>query len=307
MARKISIDATGIIIDGNVNFIDLLEELNGNIINSNSEKITKLGLLPDRNADYIKGFVRTTKISGIPPKEEPNEGTYSPLDLDGQEGLGYSNVFLFHPDSSVLLYQFEKNGCYLPTFIKYINSFSQRNGLISSESLIRNVIVLRPGALERLSDYELNKSIEFTILNPRRERQNILDSEHSIGGAIEEGQDLNADELTIKYNMRGSRIEGMPSAHISRLIRNLQHLMTNVIGREENQISKLKVEGYLRDPESDRLYRDEIDLLTDKFKAHIYVSEPRIKNNTLISEKILELESLFANRRSESTSLEFGV
>lgn len=303
--KKKSIDFTGITIgnDG-ISFEDILFLINGNTLINDIDKSVKIGLSKTVDDGIILGFVKTTKKSGIPPAHDLSKDEYEKLKLSENQGLGYSNVFLYIKRYKILMYQFEQMGCYLPTFIDSIRKLVNTSEDFEGSLLINNSIVLRKEAMERILSFDRHRSIEFTILNPKAGLNNLLEENDALSANLNEADELNANELTIKYSLKGKRIEGMHSRVISGTLSKLTNLMG--IRRPDgfNTVTKIEVEGYLRDPSSDKEYRDSIDLVTDKFKKVIIIEEPRVKGDTQIFEKMVELEKLYNRIKNELEELE---
>jgi hypothetical protein len=303
--KKKSIDATGITIgNDNLLFENVLDMLDGQTIINDIDRTVTVGLSSSSNTDIVLGYVKTTKKSGIPPAHDLAKDEYEKLKLTATQGLGYSNVFLYIKEYNILLYQFEQMGCYLPTFVDSVRKWVSNSDELEGNLLIKNSIVLRKEAMERILSFDRHRSIEFTILNPKAGLNNHLEENDALISNVNEADDLNANELTVKYSLKGNRIEGMPSSIISEKLTKLSNFMGIRRPDGYNTVTKIEVEGYLRDPSSDKEYRDSIDLITDKFKKAIVIDEPRVKGDTQIREKTTELENLYNKIQREIADLE---
>lgn len=308
MAKKTkSIDATGISIGNEgLTFEGLLKLVNGEIILNDSDKTITVGLSKSKDDNIVLGFVKTTKKSGIPPAHDVSNGEYEKLRLSKSQGLGYSNVFLYIKDKQILLYQFEQMGCYLPTFIDSLRKWGNQTKKLKDNLLIKNSIVLRKEAMERILSFDRHRSVEFTILNPKSGISNFLDQHDALTANIDEADEFNANELKVKYALKGNKVEGMPSRKISEFLTKLTDLMGIRRPDGYNTIKKIIVEGYLRDPSSDKEFKESIDIVADKFKKSIFIDEPRVKGDTQIKEKLTELENLYLTIGDELTHLELN-
>lgn len=295
--KKKSIDATLIKINNNrIKFEDLLKDLNKSILLDDADRFVKLVVTKDEE-NYVMGFIQTTKKSGIPPSHDVDKDKYDKLALNKNQGLGYSNSFLYIKKQKVLLYQFEKNGYYLPSLITSLD-IKLRDLNPDRDLHLTNHVVLKKEAYERILNFSATKSIELVVSNPKSLNRDYIDENGGLNETFNQGDLLNADELTLKYSLKGNNSMGMP---IERFRVYLNYLLniTSKRSNDFNQIKKVKVEGYLRDPSSDKEYREAIDLFEDKFKAHILIDEPRIKEDTQGKEKCLKLEKLYHKIKNE--------
>jgi hypothetical protein len=296
--KKKSIDATLIKINNSkIKFEDLLIDLNKAILFNDTDRFVKLVVTKDES-NYILGYIQTTKKSGIPPAHDVDKDKYDRLALNKNQGLGYSNSFLYIKKQKVLLYQFEKNGYYLPSLITSLD-IKLRDFNSDRNLHLTNHVVLKKEAYERILNFTATKSIELVVSNPRRLKRDYLDENGGLNETFNQGELLNADELTLKYSLKGNNSMGMPIERFKMYLNYLLNLTSNKRSNDLNQIKKVKVEGYLRDPSSDKEFRETIDLFEDKFKSYILIDEPRIKEDPQSKEKCLKLEKLYNKIKDE--------
>lgn len=299
MAKKVSktIDATQVICSNmkgvNLPFNEVLKFMDRANIEDNSDRTISLGLIKKVKGYYL-GYVETTQKSGLPPGHDPSKKVYEPLTV---AGLGFSNVFLFDRKTNILLYQFEKNGCYLPSFIRKLQEAYNRKAQTAIS--IENIVVLKKGALEKLANFEKIKFMELVVANPKKETQNIKDINTSVRNALDSGDQLNAEELRISYKMKGGKPKGLERTVIYDMLKSIKKL---IAGNKEgyNNIQKVAIQGYLNDPEDgNKLISESIDLITDKFKKKIEITQNRKNRDSQISEKTTELIKLFNKIKGE--------
>ena len=97
-------------------FEDVLRFIHGkNYYSPENGKFVELSIMEDSTSNgIIKGLVITTQDSDIPPKRNKRTGEMSSVDIDvNTEGFAYANAFLYDTRRKVLIYEINKNGCFL--------------------------------------------------------------------------------------------------------------------------------------------------------------------------------------------------
>ncbi len=246
--------------------------------------------------DYFQGYVNTTKQTGIPPKHNPTQNTFEQIQInegDG-EGLGYANVFIYNKQFGVLMYEFNKNGCYLSSLRRYlINLFNENEDELLDISFAP---LLRIEAYQRMLNLDIYKSVAVKIANPTVQIQDFLDENDAISSAINTCQLLNSDTVDLKFDIKGRPLEGMPNQIISNLIRRIQRLANNY---DERIVEKFTISGYYQDIEEDVTKRDEIDLLLDRYHKTFSVDEPNVLSDPQIREKSTSLFEVYVGCRDD--------
>jgi hypothetical protein len=248
------------------------------------------------NDESFQGLINTTKQIGIPPKHNPTQNTFEQIQInEGEgEGLGYANVFIYDKRHGVLMYEFNKNGCYLSSLRRYlINQFNEiEDGMLDFSF----APLLRMEAYERMLNIDIYKSVEVKIASPTVAIQDFLDENDAISSAISTCQLLNSDTVDLKFDIKGRPLDGMPNQVISNLIRRIQRLANNY---DERIVEKFTICGYYQDIEDDVTKRDEIDLLLDRYKKTFSVDEPNVLSDPQIREKSTSLFEVYVGCRDD--------
>jgi hypothetical protein len=255
------------------------------------------------NDEYFLGYMNTTKQTGIPPKHNPTQNTFEPLpinEVDG-EGLGFSNVFVFDKNHRVLMYEYNKNGCYLATFRHYVLNLHNRHG---DETISLSFSpLLRLEAYQRMLNLDVYKTLEVKIATPTNVIRDFLDENDAISSAITTSQLLNSDTVDLKFDIKGKPINGMPNQVISNLIRRIQRLAINY---DEQIVEKFTICGYHHDIEEDVTKKEIIDFLLDRYVKTFTVDEPNVLHDTQTREKSNSLFIVYWDCRNDFDMLASG-
>jgi hypothetical protein len=280
--------------DGDLLFHNILNSLNGIDYNERSGKLFSLNRISE-NDSYFLGSMNTTKQSGIPPKHNPINKTYERIpinDVDG-EGLGYSNVFVYDKMHQILMYEFNQNGCYLTSFHRYliINFNNDSENAIN----LSFIPLLRREAYERMLSMDIYKTLEVEIATPSTIIDEYLEENDALTSVVRTSQQLNSDTVTLKFDIKGRPIEGMPSQIISNLVRRVHRLFDH----EEDLVNKFKITGYYQDLENEVRSKDVIDLLLDRYQKTFNVEEPDVFSDPQTREKANALLNVYLECRNE--------
>ena len=282
--------------NNNLDFTELLHFSQDSDFNDGSGKIVNLRIHFEEDT-FLRGAVTTTKQTGIPPKHNPISHTFTalPIDEESGEGLGYSNVFVYDKRAKILMYEFNRNGCYLSLFGRLIKHFSHE----ASEEAVQLEFspVLRTEAYERMLSMEIYKSLEVKVANPSQLTRDFLDDNDALSSAIQAGSELGSDTIDLKYSMKGRRVDnGMPSQVIARFINKVQ----SILGANDQVIEKFTIKGYrVDDSDSTESIKDEIDILLDRYTKSFSVNEPNVQGDPQTNEKLLSLYDVYMNCRSD--------
>jgi len=273
----------------NLTFEKLLSACTEHQDASNAERTISLHINRDKPG-YIIGFVNTTKKSGIPPKHNPDTGEYSPLDIAEGEGLGFSNVFIYDKRYKVLMYEFNKNGCYLSSFNHLLETFIYQLDNEDYKTTISFLPLLRADAYKRMMSMDYIKTLELKIAEPSQIRQEYLDENDAISNAIKTGSELKSDTMEVKFDIQARKLEGMPSQVINKILKSMGRIIDK---NETSVIEKLKLTGYYNDPESNDRKKDDIDMIFDRYKKTFDIYEPRIQQDPQTMEKCNSIYSRY--------------
>jgi hypothetical protein len=278
-----------------VSFAEILNSVLDQNFNEGNGKLISLHKTSETE-EYFQGYVNTTKQTGIPPKHSPVSNTFESLPInegDG-EGLGYSNVFIYNKQYGVLMYEFNKNGCYLTSLRRYLVGLFNVGRDIAVDILFAPLLKLE--AYERMLNIDIYKSLEVKIANPSTGIRDFLDVNDAITSAINTCRELHTDTVDLKFDIKGKPIEGMPNQAISNLIRRVQRLATNY---EERIVEKFSICGYYHDIEDDTTHKEVIDFLLDRYMKTFSIDEPNVLSDPQIREKSNSLFEVYLTCRDD--------
>ena len=283
----------------NVNFIDVLKTAKGQRFKESDNKLYTLYEI-DNTEKYFSGYISTTKLSDIAPKHNPNNNVYEKLPIDSKngEGLGYSNVFIYDKTYDILMYEFNINGCYLGAFGRYLNS--EFNKTSDNKINVDFSPVLRKEAFERMLNFNIYKSVEMQIATPSRSIEKYYEENDSLIGYINDGKKFEADRVTVKFDIPGKPIKGMPGEKISNFLNNINYLKKN---SPEDIVEKLSVIGYYFDPEDNKNKKDSVDLILDRYKKKFTIDQPYVLTNPQTREKSYALLSVYLKCKKDFKEL----
>lgn len=250
---------------------------------------------------YVVGILITTQKKDVPPKRNGRTGQFSALDLTNEEGLAYANILYYEKKHSILLYEFNKNGCYLEQFKDFLYRYlrSKYEPEILSVD-IRFGRVLRQNEYRRAMDMRFYKSVEVEIAYPGE----VINEFNAENGSIEEGIVAqlrsgirnNAETVVLKQSVyRGNKI-GLSHGTVHEFIDlMLARILTNT--QKRKHLTKLEITGIPDDPDIKR--QDPVDLVADVLRSEFMLDQPRLQADV---QKLLrkgEIKALFQNLKPE--------
>ena len=280
-------------------FTEFLVALNGSkqVING---KDIEFELLENTN-DYIVGILVTTQKKDVPPKRNGRTGEFSPLDLNPEEGLAYANIFYYEKRRSILLYEFNKNGCYLEQFKDFLYRHLRASAGAEGISLdIKFGRVLKKNEYRRAMDMRFYKSVEVEIAYPRE----VISEFNAENGSLEEGVvaqlragiENNAETVVLKHSVyRGNRV-GLVHGAVHEFIDLIRSRILNNT-QKRKYLTKLEVTGIPDDPDIKR--QDPVDLVADILRSEFKLEQPRLQTDV---QKLLrkgEIKALFERLKPE--------
>lgn len=282
-----------------INFIEILSSAEKIKYQEGKEKCYTLYKLED-NEDYYSGYVSTTKLSDIAPKHNSNTNEYERLPINSKEGegLGYSNVFIYDKKFNILMYEFNTNGCYVSSFSRYLKSeFEKKN---ETKIAMQFSPVLRKEAYQRMLSFSLYKSIEMQIATPSRSVDKYYEENDGLTSYIKDGQDFNAERVSVKFDIPGKPFKGLRSERISNLLEKIKQLKNK---NPEDIIEKLSVTGYYLDPDDSKTKKDSIDLILDRYIKYFSVDQPYVLINPQTKEKSYALLEVYLKSKKDFMEL----
>lgn len=310
--KKKRVDIVSIHIDSLVDgceppsFIDLYTLLSGTET-SQDGKLYEFRTLRTTIANCIEGLVETTQDKDIPPIKNKQTKLFSQVQINtATEGLAFANIFLFDINLNVLIYEVNRNGCYLQTF----KDLLERKW---AEEHDGNEIHIRLGAVCRLDEYNRMLSIHnyrkisYEICCPSEVLRVVRQQENSLCKSLLESQLTAAERNNI--NIISIEQKCMPVA-INRdgmqagFVHEFAGLFNSLFGfGQRNNIKKFTVHGYTLDPESEKLHATTINLLADVFDEYISIPEVQVQSSLQVPERKVSIEALYNRIHNELLSI----
>ena len=310
--KKKRVDVVGIqiesLIDGHVppSFSDVFALLNGTEISLDG-KLYEFRALDTSIAECVVGLVETTQDKDIPPIKNKQTKAFSQVKINTDtEGLAFANIFLFDISLNVLIYEVNRNGCYLQTFKELLE---YKWAEVHSEDEIQ----IRIGAVCRLDEYNRMlrihnyRKICYEICCPTEVLRVVRQQEESISKSLLEFQlaaaeNNNINIISIEQKCMPVNInrDGMQA----RFVHEFAGLFNSLFGAgQRSNVKKFTVHGYTLDPESDKLRATTINLLADVFDEHISIPEVQIQSSLQVPERKESIEALYNKIHDELLSI----
>lgn len=300
MARMVSKSIQTCVIRLDNKDIDFASILNSSLLEGKKEsaygKTIQLKYLEDKGS-YITGIMVTTKSEGIPPKHKTSTDQYCCIDLDSDEGLAYANVFLYDKETKILMYEFNKNGVYLPKFCNYVTRFTFDTEEFGSFNFIPEPL-LNIQAYNRMINMKYYKSVEIQIAQPDELIKDFKNKNDSLKNVLKAGKEIDANYLTVKFDVRQKRKEGLINNVVQRITNTLMNL--SIEEGDEDLVKKIEITGFSDDPEDpDSKNKNIVDLILDKFKCNMKIEEKRVLQDLQIGERKTAIHDLYIKHKSE--------
>lgn len=231
----------------------------------------------------IMGFVETTQDKDIPPIKNKETKVFSPVQINtATEGLAFANIFIYDTNRNMLIYEINRNGCYLQSIKEILeNVWAEEHENNPIE--VHFPLILRRDEYDRMINMTSYRKIAIEIRNPSAMLQALQREEESLHKQLLRSQAEsavagNSDYITIEQRCDPIHInrQGIQAGYVRGLIDSVNRAF-----RENNNISvqKLQVQGYTIDPASEHLKGTTIDLLADKFNERFPIPEVHIQTS----------------------------
>ncbi|WP_418360866.1 hypothetical protein [Sphingobacterium detergens] len=247
--------------------------------------------------DTIVGIVETNRNESIPPKKNRELKTIEPLDLPEGDGLAYGNVFLFDKRRNIMLYEVNKNGSILEHFFEFI--YKKMTELKGTYSL-RSFPVLTKNEYQRLKKMQSKTKIELEVSYPVRIADDEIDKT-SFYYIFTKGVNLDSTKIKISYSVNANHSDShLNNKEADKTIEEIQ----TILNLEKAEVEHFKIYGYVDDADNNKLQA--IDLVSDRLKGVISLREPKIHNNLLEHQRLLEINNLYARLDNQLLAI-FGI
>lgn len=287
-------------------FTELIGSLNGSD-RVQDGKLYEFKLLNSNLADCLVGLVETTQDKDIPPIKNKQTKRFSPVQINtATEGLAFANIFLYDTRLNVLIYEVNRNGCYLQIFKEILEEkwAEQHDG---DEIQIRMGAVCRFDEYERMLRIRNYRKICFEICCPSEMLRALRQQENSLSKSLLESQlevaeSNNINVISIEHKCMPVNInrDGMQAGFVRELLGLVNGLCAS--GQRGN-IKKFVVQGYTLDPESEKQKTTSINLLADVFDEYIFIPEVQVQSSLQASDRKSSIEALYNRIHEELAAI----
>jgi hypothetical protein len=282
--------------ESNPKFKDILLFLNSKK-HRYQEKILELSLLDTQIPNCIVGIIVTTQDKDIPPIRDKQTGQYSPVIINPvNQGLAFANIFLYDFQRNILLYEINRNGCFLSQFSDFI--YSRWNEMYEDiRFAVTYPVVARKNEYNRMLQMDYYKKITVELFNPSVLVDCFEDESDSIQNNIlkqniRTAQQSNANFIKLEQVTLNKRFNPMGLSR-SMVQGFVDAVKLNIADKGyRGNIKTLKVEGYTSDVEDSRRSKP-IDLLLDAFNEFFKITDIQIHIDVQQTERKEGIEALY--------------
>lgn len=247
-------------------------------------KLFELSMLDSEVQGVAMAFVETTQDSDLPPVKNKQSKELTALDINpNEEGLAFANILLYDTCLNVLIYEINRNGCYLGKLKEWIERRWNENHE-GQEIEINFPAIIRRNEYNRVIGMTNYRKLVCKLLNPTQivhEMNNHSESlaEQIIRQQAENGIQTGADLVTIEQNCTLLRLN--PHGLSRDFVRGVADFTRNLLQRTRlrQNVETIEITGYTIDPESNRQKIRTIDLLADTFDESFMIPEVQLQVN----------------------------
>jgi len=247
-------------------------------------KLFELSMLDSEVQGVAMGFIETTQDSDLPPVKNKQSKELTALDINpNEEGLAFANILLYDTRLNVLIYEINRNGCYLGKLKEWIERRWNENHE-EQEIEINFLAIIRRNEYNRVIGMTNYRKLVCKLLNPTQivyEMNNHSESlaEQIIRQQAENGIQTGADFVTIEQNCTLLRLN--PHGLSRDFVRGVADFTRNLLQRTRlrQNVETIEITGYSIDPESNRQKIRTIDLLADTFDESFMIPEVQLQVN----------------------------
>ncbi len=301
--KKIDTVRVNLKSESNFKFEDILSssDVDGREYAIKGKDVT-LNILENTKA-YIIGLVETSRRFNVPPKKNRTKKKIESIGLLVDEGLAYANIFVYDKSKRILMYEVNKNGCYIDHFIEFVYKCCSLKSSEFKEIDIEVEAVLSVDGFNKILNMSVKKSIEFKIARPS-EIVSLYNDKH---GAVAENVRIavatHSDRVSAKFEvmMTGQAKHEGKNLAIKPVGVILSQLTQLMVGEHRANLEKLEVVGYEEDSEDNKL--SAIDLVSDRYKKYIKLDEPRDNSDLLEGQRKKEIKELYQKCKTDFNAM----
>lgn len=249
---------------------DLIKDnlLTNEKFNGSNGPISKYGDF-DIHGTLIQGTMCHSQMLDIPPSIDVTTNKIEELELRPEQGLAYLTSFIFDTETSIIIYESNKNGVSFGSFCDYL-SYCFGVTIISE-------LVLNPADLERLQGW--TQVTKFHVKVARLQNGTILDAnKKAVRDVVQLASDTDANILETKITIGRSRLESLRKGRIIELVKSF------IPYKDTEEVQFLEVSGR----EGDESVRP-IDFIKNRIRLKIYVEKKRFTVSFSIKDKYDEM------------------
>ena len=247
-------------------------------------KLFELSMLDSEVQGVAMAFIETTQDSDLPPVKNKQSKELTALDINpNEEGLAFANILLYDTRLNVLIYEINRNGCYLGKLKEWIERRWNENHE-EQEIEINFPAIIRRNEYNRVIGMTNYRKLVCKLQNPTQivyEMNNHSESlaEQIIRQQAENGIQTGADFVTIEQNCTLLRLN--PHGLSRDFVRGVADFTRNLLQRTRlrQNVETIEITGYSIDPESNRQKIRTIDLLADTFDESFMIPEVQLQVN----------------------------
>ena len=287
-----------------VTFADILSYMSGKTVYFNDKEYIVKTYGSGNPENSMEGIVVTGQNKDIPPKRNDQTGEFSALSVDiAHEKLSFGNAFLYDAKLNVLLYERNKNGCFIDTLSKFIkemwNQDEEKHDDIKIE--LDFIAILRKGEYARALNMGYYKEFIAEFTNPKEILEAMADDNSSLYGISKrcatEAVKAKSDRFEIKMSTLGKKLnkDGLSFRTIKEYLKSVRSLLG---GQLKSHVERVRIKGYSSDPEESSSMQT-IDLVADVFKPYFRLTSNSLNSNLQEVERRQELRKVYQDIRSD--------
>lgn len=298
-----------------VSFKDILDFMNAKEHKCSNGKIFECSILETIIPDCTVGIIVTTLDRDIPPIRGKNSKIFSPVNINpSTQGLAFGNVFIYDKNRNILLYEINKNGCFLNQFKEFILAKWKEN--TSDESTEEDRVkfnlqystVLRKEEYTRMLQMNYYKRITVVLYNPSELTNCFNDNDLSLEESllkyqIDAGKNNNANTIKLEQITLGKKLNPLGLSH-SLTTGIVDALKVSIADKGyRKNIDTIEVEGYCSDTEGSRGRLKQIDLMADTFDEFFKIPDIQIQIDVQECARKKGIEELYIKLLPEIKSI----
>lgn len=290
--------------DSEITFSDILSYMTGKTVYYNDKEYLVRTYGSKNLENCQEGIIVTGQNKDIPPKRNNQTGEFSalPVDID-HEKLSFGNAFLYDKRLNVLLYERNKNGCFIDTLAKLIMQLWNQDKKEHEDINIALdfIAILRKGEYTRALKMGYYKEFIAEFTNPTEILEEMEYDNSSLYGISKkcatEAVKAKSDKFEVKMSTFGKQVnkDGLSIKTIKDHLRSVRSLLQ---GRMKCNVEKVRIKGYSSDPEESSSIQT-IDLVADVFKPYFWLTSNSLNCDLQEAERRKELYKVYQNIRQE--------